>query len=229
MTTPTPRQPRRAPEERRYNPITLEQLNNPSGSVLTRPISSFFSGSLSEPVGELSGPVARSLAVPLFAFILFYTQRTPFVAPLLILVLLGCLISRMEGSVRQVAAIPLSLSAVKLCFSMMTYLENGFSSHALQNNALQNNSLDPGLYWLPIFFSACLAFIRNKETVTFRLIFVGSCVLLASGLLPSIAFIAVFYMLDVVLFFGVVIAVFFDLLPYLQNQPGRSSAAARQA
>jgi hypothetical protein len=221
MTTPSSQQPHREAERARYNPIRLDQLNHSVGSVLNRPVSSFFSGSLAEPVDELAGPVARCFAVPLFAFIFFYTQRMPLVSPLLILVLLGCLISRMEGMVRQVAAVPLSLSAVKLSFAMMTYLTTERLEHPTQLF-----TLDPGLYWLPVFFSACLGFIRNKETVTFKMIFVGSCILLASGLLPSIAFIGIFYMLDVLLFFGVVIAIFVDMSAYLQRGADRSSAAA---
>jgi hypothetical protein len=217
MTTPSPQQPHRAPESTRYNPVTFDQLNHAGGSLLTRPVSSFFSGPLAEPVDGLAGPVARCFAVPLFGFVFFYTQRMPFLSPLLILVLLGCLISRMEGSVLQVAAVPLSLSAIKLSFAIMSYL----AEERATNHTLQTGGFEPGLYWLPIFFSACLAFIRDKQTVTFKLIFVCSCILLASGLLPSIAFVGIFYMLDVLLFFGVVIAIFTDLSTHLQKQPGR--------
>lgn len=221
MTTPSPQQPNRATERTRYNPITLDQVHPSARSVLSRPVGSFFSGPLAEPVDELAGPVARSFAVPLFAMIFFYTQRMPLAAPLLILVLLGCLISRMEGHVRQVAAVPLALSAVKLSFAMMSYLAEDRPTQPIQSAAI-----DPGLFWLPVFFSTCLAFIRNKETVTFKLVFVCSCVLLASGLLPSLGFIAIFYILDVLLFFGVVIAIFMDVSAYLQKQPDRSSGAA---
>jgi len=223
MTTPSPQQSHRASKRTRYNPITFEQLNRASGSLLTRPIGTFFSGRLAEPVDELAGPVARSFALPLFAFIFFFTQRLPLVSPLLIVVLLGCLISRMEGRMRQVAAVPLSLAAVKLAFAMMSYC----NEERVVNQTLQTGSWQPGLYWLPIFFSVCLAFIRDKETATFKLVFVCSCVLLASGLLPSIAFIGIFYVLDVLLFFGIVIAIFMDMSAYFQKQPDRSSAAAQ--
>ncbi|HUJ93341.1 MAG TPA: hypothetical protein VLW46_00095 [Candidatus Bathyarchaeia archaeon] len=223
MTTPSPQQPHRASERTRYNPITFDQVNQASGSVLTRPIGTFFSGRLAEPVDELAGPVARSFALPLFAFIFFFTQRMPLVSPLLIVVLLGCLISRMEGRVRQVAAVPLSLAAVKLAFAMMSYC----TEEQLINHRLQTGGFQPGLYWLPIFFSACLAFIRDKDTATFKLVFVCSCILLASGLLPSIAFIGIFYVLDVLLFFGIVIAIFIDTSAYFHKQPEHSSAAAQ--
>jgi len=223
MTTPSPQQSQRASEGARYNPITFVQLNQASGSLLTRPIGTFFSGRLAEPVDELAGPVARSFALPLFAFLFFYTQRMPLVSPLLIVILLGCLISRMEGPMRHVAAVPLSLAAVKLAFAMMSYC----NEERVINHTLPTGSWQPGLYWLPIFFSACLAFIRDKDTATFKLIFVCSCILLASGLLPSIAFIGIFYVLDVLLFFGIVIAIFMDMSAYFQKQPGRRPAAAR--
>jgi hypothetical protein len=190
--------------------------------VLTRPVSSFFSGALGQPLGELTSTVSRCFAIPLFAVIFFYTQHLHQLSPLIMLVLLGCLISRMEGSVRQVAAVPLVLSATRLSFAMTTYL----TADRLFAHTGQGAAFDPGFLWLPTFFSACLAFIRNKETATFKIIFIASCFLLASGLLPAQAFIGIFYMLDVLLFFGVVIAIFMDLSAYLQKQPARNSAAA---
>jgi hypothetical protein len=223
MITPSPQQPHRETERSRYNPITFEQLNKPSRSLIHKPVGSLFPESAWGSFGGLRSPVSCCAALPLFAFVSFEAKGMRFLSPLLILVLLGCLLSRMEGAIRQVAAIPLALSAVKLSFAMSTCLtEDRILSHTEPGAGF-----DPGFLWLPIFFSVCLAFIRNKETAIFKVIFATSCVLLAAGLLPSQAFIAVFYMVDVLLFFGVVIATFVDLLPYLQNQPQGRSAAVR--
>jgi hypothetical protein len=223
MTTPSPQQPHRAPESARYNPITASQLNRPASSALTRPIGSFFSGPLGQPVSDqLAGRIAGCFALPLLALPFFNSLDMSFVPPLLILVLLGCLIARMEGPVRQVAAVPLVLSALRLSGAMATYIKED----RLLGHAGQGAAFDPGFLWLPTFFLACLAFIRNKETATFKVIFIGSCILVAAGLLPGQAFIGIFYMLDVMLFFGIVVAIFFDLSAYSQRQPNRTSAAA---
>jgi hypothetical protein len=223
MTTPSPQQPQRASERSRYNPITLNQLSKPSRSLLTKPVSSLFPEARWGSFGGLTGPLSCCVAAPLFAFIFVEAKDLRFLSPLLTLVLLGCLLSRMEGSIRQVAAVPLALSAVKLSFAMSTYL----TEDRIFGRPGPGAAFDPGFLWLPIFFSVCLAFIRNKETAIFKVIFAASCVLIAAGLLPAQAFVAIFYMVDVLLFFCIVIAIFADLSPYFQKQPERSSAAAR--
>jgi hypothetical protein len=223
MTNPSPQQPQRASERMRYNPITLDQVSKPSGSLLNKPVSSLFPESRWGSFGELTGPLSCCVAAPLFALIFFEAKDLRFLSPLFILVLLGCLLSRMEGAIRQAAAVPLALSAVKLSFAMSTCL----TEDRIFGRTRPGGAFDPGFLWLPIFFSVCLAFIRNKETAIFKVIFGGSCVLLAAGLLPAQAFIAIFYMVDVLLFFGVVIAIFADLSPHFQKQAERSPAAAR--
>jgi hypothetical protein len=217
MTTPSSQQ--QSHEPGRYNPVTFDQVLRSTGSALTQPVSSFFSGPLAQPVPTPTGPVSFCLAAPLFAFAFFEAKDLRLFSPLLILVLLGCVLSRMEGPVRRIAAVPLALSTVKLSVAMSACLT------ADRVRTPQNMGFDPGFVWLPIFFSVCLAFIRDKETNTFKVIFFSSCALLGAGLLPSQAFIAIFYMVDVLLFFGIVIAIFADVLPYLQKPANGATAA----
>jgi hypothetical protein len=78
--------------------------------------------------------------------------------------------------------------------------------------------MDPGFIWLPMFFSICLVFIPRRDSVTFKIVLAGSCVLLASGLLPGQGFVAIFYMVDATLFIAMVVGIFVDLKTYMLSQ-----------
>jgi hypothetical protein len=212
MTTNLLNQPSQARPQAGYNPITSDDLKT------VCPSHSEPSGS-----GGLNSPVSRCLAAPLFLLIFVYVQRIPELSPLLILVLLGCLFWRMDAGVRRIAAVPLILSGLKLSMEMASYL-NISRVNPVNMQALGS---EPGLFWLPVFFSACLVFIPNKESVTFRIIFVGSCLLLAAGLLPGQGFVAIFYMLDFLLFLAMGIGIFADLTNHLQRPPQASPVTVR--
>jgi hypothetical protein len=211
MTTNLPNQPSQARPQAGYHPITLDDLKKtvcPSDP---------------ESSDGLNGPVSRCLAAPLFLLIFIYVQRIPALSPLLILVLLGCLFLRMDSGARRTAAVPLTLSAIKLSMEMASYL----NSSRVNPVNLQALGSEPGLFWLPVFFSACLVFIPNKQSVTFRIIFVGACLLLASGLLPGQGFVGIFYMLDFLLFLAMGIGIFVDLTNHLQRPPQASPVTVR--
>ena len=106
MTTSPNNSSNRPQQQNGYNPITREDVRGPQQS------------SGRDYFGELSDPVARCVAVPLLGFIFFFSLRMPLMAPLLILVLLGCLLARLDGRPRQIAAVPLTMSAIKLAFQM---------------------------------------------------------------------------------------------------------------
>jgi hypothetical protein len=211
MTTNLPNQPSQARPQPGYNPITFDDLKKTVGPLY--PDSS----------GGLNSAVSRCLVAPFFLLIFVYVQKIPALSPLLVLGLLGCLFWRMDGRVRRIAAVPLTLSAIKLSMEMASYLNTSRVNAA----NFQGLASEPGLFWLPMFFSACLVFIPNKESVTFRIIFVASCLLLASGLLPGQGFVAVFYMLDVLLFLAMGIGIFVDLTNYLQKPAQAGSVTAR--
>jgi hypothetical protein len=77
-----------------------------------------------------------------------------------------------------------------------------------------------------MFFSACLVFIPRRDSVTFKIILAGSCLLLASGLLPGEGFVAIFYLLDGTLFLAIVVGVFIDLKSYVPTQVHSSVGVA---
>jgi hypothetical protein len=202
MTTNASNQPNHSPQQNGYNPITLEDVTKPPQS----PWPEYF--------GELRDPVARCIAAPLLLFIFLFSRGEPLVAPLTLLVLLGCLFVRLDNHPRQIAAVPLTLAAIKLSFQMASLLSSSEQS-AL---SLRNSSMDPGFIWLPMFFSICLVFIPRRDSVTFKIVLAGSCVLLASGLLPGQGFVAIFYMLDAMLFVAMVVGIFVDLKTYMPAQ-----------
>ena len=201
MTTNSSNQPKPTRQQNGYNPITLDDVTQPAQSW-----QDYF--------GELRDPLARSVAAPLLFFILVFSNKELLVAPLTILVLLGCLFLRLDNHPRQIAAVPLTLAAIKLSFQMASPLNNSASGAS----SLRGFSTDPGYVWLPMFFSICLVFIPRRDSVTFKIILAGSCVLLASGLLPGLGFVAVFYLLDSTLFLAMVVGIFIDLKSYVPAQ-----------
>jgi hypothetical protein len=197
MTT-NPQNPSNRPLHKNgYNPITLEDLQRHGTSAAQ----TYFD------LHELTSPVARCFAIPLLFMILSYTLRTPIVAPLILLVLLGCVLVRLENHPRHIAAVPLTLSSIKLAFLMESSLEFGSLTHIKPGNT----TWDPGFVWLPLFFSTCLILIPKRDSVTFKIVLASACVLLASGLLPAEGFLIIFYLLEGTLFFTIVVGIFADL------------------
>jgi hypothetical protein len=200
MTTNSTNQPGSKPQKNRYNPVTFDDVQKHVESTLE----DYFV--------QLKAPVARCAAAPLLFFIFVFSHREPLVvAPLTLLVLVGCLFLRLEDPARQIAVVPLSLAAIKLAFQMISLMDSS-AQNAL---SMRNFSTDPGFVWLPLFFSVCLAFIPRRDSVTFKIILAGSCVLLASGLLPGQGFVVIFYLLDGLLFVAMVAGIFVDLKSYV--------------
>jgi hypothetical protein len=210
MTTNSSNQPHPAQQQNGYNPITLDDLQKSGQSAR----SDYF--------GELTDPLARCVAAPLLFFIFVFSNREPLVAPLTLLVLLSCLFIRLDHHPRQIAAVPLTLAGIKLAFQMAEYLNS-----STPNVLFTRGFSGPGFIWLPMFFSACLVFIPRRDSVTFKIILAGSCLLLASGLLPGEGFVAIFYLLDGTLFLGMVVGIFIDLKSYAPAQVHSSVRAAQ--
>jgi hypothetical protein len=209
MTTNSFNQPKPTPQQNGYNPITFDDVKKPTQSSAE----DLFRG--------LTNPVPRWAAAPLFGFVFFYTERLPFLAPLTILILLSCLLSRIENDVRKIVGVPLTLSAIKLSFEMSSQL-----AYSFWVPGAPGSSNDVGFLWLPIFFSACLVFIPVRESVTFKIVLAASCLLLASGLLPGRGFLCIFYLIDYMLFIAIVVGIFADLKTYLPTQARSNLGAA---
>ncbi|HLZ52449.1 MAG TPA: hypothetical protein VKP61_16995 [Candidatus Acidoferrum sp.] len=202
MTSNSPNENNRPPQQSGYNPLTFEDLQ--------RSLHSSDHGLFD----DLANPASRWRSAPIFLFIFFYTLRLPFVAPLTILVLLGCLLTRMETHSRQIAAVPLTLSAIKLSFQMSSQMTEAL----FYPGPVRSLGTDPGFIWLPMFFSICLIFIPKRESATFKIIVAASCLMLASGLLPGQGYLCIFYLLEYLLFVAIVIGIFVDLKSHIPSQ-----------
>lgn len=209
MTTNSPNPPHRPAPQTGYNPITFADLQK--------------SVSSDQLAASLLAPVPRWAAAPFFGFVLFYTQRLPFLAPLMILILLSCLLARFEDHARKIAAAPLTLSAIKLSFAMANEAAYAFWIPS----GAAHRADDGCFYWLPIFFSICLVFIPKRDSVTFKIVLAASCLLLASGLLPGSGFVVIFSMVNYTLFIAIIVGIFADLASYakVQTQPAPRSAS----
>ena len=210
MTINSPDSSHRPAQRSAYNPITVDDLRK-SGSA-----------SPSDFAASLLAPVPRWAAAPFFGFVLFYTEKLPFLAPLLVLILLSCLLARFEDHARKIAAVPLTLSAIKLSFAMANE-----AAYAFWIPSGNTHRADDGcFYWLPIFFSVCLVFIPNRDSATFKIVLAASSLLLASGLLPGSGFIAIFYLENYTLFIAVVVGIFVDLISHASAPQHASSRPA---
>jgi hypothetical protein len=201
MTTNSSNQTHQTRQQNGYNPITLEDVQRPASSLSPGYI------------GGLSEPWARWVATPLLGFLFVYTHRVPMVAPMAIVLLLGCLFARMDRHPRQIAGVPLTLAAIKLTFQMGSQVE--FSGpHGMPVDF----AMDPGFVWLPMFFAICLVYMPRRDSFTFKIVFAGSCMLLASGLLPGPGFVAIFYLFDATLFIAITVGIFLDLKTHMAPQ-----------
>ena len=192
-----PNQPRRDVPRGAYKPITLADLQKPAES----PIEAL--------VGPLDTNVTRSFGALLFVVIFVVSRRFLPVAPLIIVVLLGGLLYRMNKRERLIAGAPLTFAAVRLA----TLLTERFflwdtSSYSTQGI---NHANDLGLPWMPLFLAVCLFYMPVKDTYTSKVIFWDSTALLLSGLLPGAGFSMVFVFVLYTLFFGMAIALAYDL------------------
>lgn len=181
-----------------YRPITVEDLGNAYGSPL-------FAG--------LETSSARTLGGVLFLVIFALSRNLLQLSALLLVVLLGCLLYRMDTRERQIAAIPLTFSAIRLGFQMSEHLslwQPGPSADAV----VVSHAFDSGIHWLPLFFCAYLFYSPWKQSYTSRLIFWYSIMLLLSGLLPGDeAYLYLCSMLFYTLFVAIVITLILDLHP----------------
>jgi hypothetical protein len=181
-----------------YQPITLEDVRNPYGSPL-------FDG--------LETTSARTLGGILF-FVIFVVSRNVLqVSAIILVLLLGCLLYRMDKRERQVAAIPLTFSAIRLGFQMSEHLSLWRPMYANADAATVNQAFESGIHWLPLFFCAYLFYSPWKGSYTGRLVFWSSMILLLSGLLPGDGYLYVCSVLFYTLFVAIVVTLILDLHP----------------
>jgi hypothetical protein len=179
-----------------YDPVTIEDVRDACGSPL-------FAG--------LETSSARTLGGILFLVIFVVSRNVLPFSAILLAVLLACILYRMDKRERQIAAIPLTFSAVRLGFQISEQL----SLWRPGGNDAQAASrvFDSGIHWLPLFFCAYLFYSPWKLSYTSRLVFWYSMILLLSGLLPGDGYLYICSMLFYTLFVALIITLIVDLHP----------------
>lgn len=206
MTDPTANsmpEPQKPPVDPRaaYKPITLEDLEqNEEG---------FFK--------DLNTPLAKTSAAILFAAIFFLGRHLYFMAPLLVVVLLACVLYRLNGRERTILAIPVTFAAIRLG----TALGDEFTLNAVSNYSTILRVQATGVTWLPLFLAACLFYTPWKLSYTSRAIFWQALIYLMAGLLPVEGFFVVSTVLTYGIFFVISFAMIRDFSPawFASNLP----------
>jgi hypothetical protein len=182
-------------------------------------------GGSNTPFANFDGREARWLVMVPFAAIYWITQGDPRLRPMTILVLLACLLFRLEGRAREIAAVPLTLAAIKLACQMTPHATTLPGTQVLLPE--QFKAAMTGLPWVPMFLAICIFYLPRKATVTGAIVRAGAFALLISGLIPGDGYIVVLAMIQYTLFLGVLIGLIADH-PWdgSTQQVGRAAPAA---
>ena len=185
-----------------YNPITVEDVRNAYDSP-------FFAG--------LETSSARALGGVLF-FVIFVVSRNVLpIFAIILVVLLACLLYRMDKRERQIAAIPLTFSAVRLGFQISEQLSLWRPRGGATDALAAGRAFESGIHWLPLFFCAYLFYSPWKQSYTSRLVFWYSMILVLSGLLPGEGYLYICSVLFYTLFVALIITLVLDLHPKVFN------------
>jgi hypothetical protein len=176
------------------------------------------------PFGRFHWMEARWLVMILFAVIYWAAARDRLLQPLTLLVLLACLLFRMDARSRNIAGVPLALAALKLIDQMnpgATVVPG--TQILLPENA---KAAMTGLPWVPMFLAICLFYLPQKPTVTGMIARAAAIALLISGLIPGDGYVMVLAMVHYTLFIGVLVGLIAD---FSTNGAGQNSHQAMPA
>jgi hypothetical protein len=160
------------------------------------------------PFGKFDWNEVRWLFMPVFAGIYWATQKDAQLRPLTLLVLLGCLLLKMETRARQIAGVPLSLAAIKLVYQMAPSATVLPGTQFLLPENLKTAMT--GLPWVPMFLAICIFYLPQGATVTGMIARAGAMALLISGLIPGDGYVVVLAMIHYVLFIGILVGLIAD-------------------
>jgi hypothetical protein len=176
------------------------------------------------PFGNWDLGDARWLVMPLFAAIYWITDRDALLRPMTILVLLACLLFRMEPRARGLAGVPLTLAAMKLAYQMTPSATVPSATFGLLSE--QTRASIVGVPWVPMFLAICIFYLPQKATVTGTIVRLGAIGVLMSGLIPGDGYVAVLALFQYTLFMGVLVGLIAD---HSWNGGARESSGTMQA
>jgi len=165
---------------------------------------------------------AKWLAIPAFAVIYVAAQQRLEFRPATMIVLLACVLFRMEKRHRQLASVVLTMAAIRLAYQM--------ASHSCSPSGVAGPPQFPDTFvampWLPMFFAACVFYLPRFASVTGKIITIGAIAMLVSGLLPGDGYVVIFGMIQYSLFLAVGIGLAVD---YSTRTHGNGNRAAVRA
>jgi hypothetical protein len=150
----------------------------------------------------------------LFTVIFGIAWRRPEFSPLTIIVLVGCLLYRLEAWQRKLATAPLVLAAIRFYLLLSAFsAEVTGQLNPLTGRPSYTTGREFGISWIPAFLSVCLFFMPRKESVTLKIVVVEAVAVILSSLLPGEGFLAILATCNYTLFFVVAVGLLLDLKP----------------
>lgn len=160
---------------------------------------------------NLETPNARMVVALLFALIFGIAWRRPEFSPLTIIVVVGCLLYRLEAWQRKLATVPLLLAAIRFYLLLPAYSAEVIGPNPFRGNPSYIPGRELGIAWIPAFLSVCLFFMPRGEYTTLKIIVVESIVVVLSSFLPGEGFLTILAIFNYTLFFAVTVGLFVDL------------------
>src|SRR5262249_16357597 len=149
----------------------------------------------------------------IFALLYILVKREPALSAVCVVVLLICTLLRLDDYKRKIAQIPLTIAALMLASQIgplgitTTWIGDPFQKFQIAS--------------LPLFFAVCLFYMPNGQSYTRKLLLSVSVMLLASGLLPSAGFTALFIAVQYLLFVAIVFGLGLDFANHRLPQKSR--------
>jgi len=182
-----------------YNPITVEDIENHQQPAWFE---------------NLETPQARLLIALLFTIIFGIAWYRPEFSMLTTIVVVVCLLYRLEPWQRKLARAPLLLAAIRF---YLVFPVHSADLAAQIDPFTRRQSYTPGgqfgVSWILAFLSVCLFFMPRKESVTLKIVVVEALAVILSSLLPGEGFLTILAVCNYMLFFTVSVGLFLDLKP----------------
>lgn len=167
---------------------------------------------------NLEAPYVRMMVALLFAVIFGITWRRPEFSPLTIIVVVGCLLYRLEVWQRKLATVPLLLATVRFYLLLPAYSAEVSGLNRLLGGPNYTPGGEFGIPWILAFLSVCLFFMPRRESATVKIVVIESLVVILSSLLPGGGFLAILAILNYTLFFSVTVGLFIDLKGLMRQE-----------
>jgi hypothetical protein len=167
---------------------------------------------------SLETPHAQMLVALLFALIFGIAWRRPEFSPLTIVVVVGCLLYRLEPWQRKLATVPLLLAGIRFYLLLPAYSAEVIGPNPIRGNPSSIPGGELGIPWILAFLSVCLFFMPRKESATLKIVVVESIAVVLSSLLPGEGFLTILAIFNYTLFFAVTIGLFVDLKGMMKEE-----------